>query len=158
MGYIWFEKRRWVIFYILRGYMPHMSVLQREINRLNRENWNWCFWGKLGLWHATHMSTWHFLWTPEMIPRSLRTFCPRRFPPWNNEFEKTWKMDLATKSQPPDCAIRSVSSREYACFHFQPMKSQDCLKINEIREKPLKSMGYICFEQRRWVIFYILRK
>ena len=38
-----FRKRRWVIFYILRRWTPHISVLQREINCLNRENTNWWF-------------------------------------------------------------------------------------------------------------------
>ena len=40
MGYICFKKIRWIIFYILRTCTPHISVLQREINCLNRENKN----------------------------------------------------------------------------------------------------------------------
>ena len=38
--YLFRQKRRWVIFYILRIYTPRISVLQREINCLNRENEN----------------------------------------------------------------------------------------------------------------------
>ena len=37
------DKKRWDIFYIPRVWRPHISVLQREINRLNQENGNWCF-------------------------------------------------------------------------------------------------------------------
>ena len=37
IGCICFEQRRWVIFYVLNIYTPHISVLQREINWLNRE-------------------------------------------------------------------------------------------------------------------------
>ena len=44
---------------------------------------------------------------------------------------KTWKMDLAKKSRPLDCAITSVSSREYVSFNFQPIEWQDCSKIAE---------------------------
>ena len=40
MGYILSGKRRWVIFYVLRKQTPPISVFQREINRLNRENGN----------------------------------------------------------------------------------------------------------------------
>ena len=40
MGSICFEKSRWVIFYILNTEMPHISVLQREINCLNEETEN----------------------------------------------------------------------------------------------------------------------
>ena len=47
MGYICFEKRRWVIFYVLNMYTPHISALQRRINCLNRENGNWCFQGNM---------------------------------------------------------------------------------------------------------------
>ena len=47
MGSICFEKGRWVIFYILNTETPHISVLQREINCVNRENGNWCFQGNM---------------------------------------------------------------------------------------------------------------
>ena len=43
MGSICFEKRRRVIFHILNTETPHISVLQREINCLNRENENLSF-------------------------------------------------------------------------------------------------------------------
>ena len=43
MGYICLEKRRWVISYILRIWTPHISVIQREIIRLNIKNENWAF-------------------------------------------------------------------------------------------------------------------
>ena len=39
-GYMCSEKRKWVIFYILNISTPHISVLQREINSLNREDAN----------------------------------------------------------------------------------------------------------------------
>ncbi len=45
---------------------------------------------------------------------------------WNTEI-----MDSATKAQPPDCNIMSVSLREYVCFHFQHITKQDCIKIDE---------------------------
>ena len=44
---ICFEQWRWVIFYVLNIYTPHISALQREINCLNRENWNLCFQGNM---------------------------------------------------------------------------------------------------------------
>ena len=44
---------------------------------------------------------------------------------------KTWQMELAEKFWPPDFAVTSVSSREYVCFHSQPQKWQDCIKIDE---------------------------
>ena len=78
MGCICFKQRRWVIFYVLNIYTPHTSALQRQINCLNRENGNWCF--QDGLWPANYKSKSLFLWKPEMIPRSLRSFCPKRFP------------------------------------------------------------------------------
>jgi hypothetical protein len=34
------EKRRWVIFYILNILKPHISVVQKIINCLSRENEN----------------------------------------------------------------------------------------------------------------------
>ena len=39
------------------------------------------------------------------------------------------KMDLATKSRPPDCGITSVSSREYVCWQFQAIEPEDFPKI-----------------------------
>ena len=110
MGYICFGKRRWVIFYILKKYTPRISVLQREINWWNRENGNQGFSGKHGLWPVKHMSKWLFPWKPEMIPRSIQTFCPSRFLPnppkklsfgqqcWNPFFPKVWDSFLATYS------------------------------------------------------------
>ena len=47
MGCICFEQRRWVMFYVLNIYTPHISALQRGINCLNRENGNWCFQGNM---------------------------------------------------------------------------------------------------------------
>ena len=47
MGCICFEQRRLVIFHVLNIYTPHISALQREINCLNRENWNLCFQGNM---------------------------------------------------------------------------------------------------------------
>ena len=41
------KKIRWVIFYILRTQTPRISVLQREINCLNRENKNRGFRGNM---------------------------------------------------------------------------------------------------------------
>ena len=43
IGCICFEQRRWVIFYVLNIYTPHISVLQREMICLNIENENWAF-------------------------------------------------------------------------------------------------------------------
>ena len=48
-------------------------------------------------------------------------------------------MDLAKKSQPLDCGIKSVSSHEYVCFHFQPQKYQDYIKIDEQSVKNIKN-------------------
>ena len=38
--YMCSEKGRWVIFYILNIRTPHISVLQKEINCLNKETGN----------------------------------------------------------------------------------------------------------------------
>ena len=48
MGCICFEQRKLILFYILNIYTPHISVLQREINCLNRENENCGFRGNIG--------------------------------------------------------------------------------------------------------------
>ena len=45
--YMCSEKTRWVIFYVLNIYTPHISTLQKRINCLNRENGNWCFQGNM---------------------------------------------------------------------------------------------------------------
>ena len=39
-GYICLEERRSVIFYIPKKETPHISVLQKEIHRVNKENGN----------------------------------------------------------------------------------------------------------------------
>ena len=44
-------------------------------------------------------------------------------------FSKFRNMDPATKSQPPDCGIASVSSREYVCWRYQPTKLQNLIEI-----------------------------
>ena len=49
----------------------HRLFQQRE--------WKFMFSGQHGLWPAKHGSKSHLLWKLEMIPRSLRTFCPKRF-------------------------------------------------------------------------------
>ena len=46
-------------------------------------------------------------------------------------FWKTGQIDLATKSQPPDCGITSVSSREYVCWRFQLLKPQKIIEIDK---------------------------
>ena len=47
------------------------------------------------------------------------------------------KGDLATKSQPPDCGITSVSSREHVCWQFQPTNPQNLIEIDrKSMEKP----------------------
>ena len=45
--YMCSEKTRWVIFYVLNIYTPHISALQREINCLNRKNENRGFRGNM---------------------------------------------------------------------------------------------------------------
>ena len=39
-------------------------------------------------------------------------------------------MDSATKSEPPDCGIVSLSSREYVCLQYQPKKQSDLIEID----------------------------
>ena len=41
-------------------------------------------------------------------------------------------MSLAKKSRPPDCAITSVSLREYVCCRFQPIKLQISMEIDDV--------------------------
>ena len=38
-------------------------------------------------------------------------------------------MDSATKSEPPDCGIASVSSREYVCLQYQLTKQSNLIEI-----------------------------
>ena len=53
--------------------------------------------------------------------------------PWIYEsmFSKFRKMDSATKSQPPDCGIASVSSPEYVCWRYQPTNPQDLMQNDQ---------------------------
>jgi hypothetical protein len=67
--------------YILCSKHIHAShICPPKRNKLIKQRiWKSWFSGKHGLWPANYMSKWHFLWKPEMIPRSLRSFCPSRF-------------------------------------------------------------------------------
>ena len=67
--------------YIL--YSKHINVSHICPSKRNRffkqRKWKSWFSGKHGLWPANYISKALFLWKPEMIPRSLRSFCPSRF-------------------------------------------------------------------------------
>ena len=80
VGYICFQKKK--MGYILYSKnMNASNICLPERNKLSeRRKWKSWFSGKHTLWHVKRMSKWHFSWKPEMIPRSLRTFCPKRFP------------------------------------------------------------------------------
>ncbi len=67
-------------------------------------------------------------------------------------FWKVGKLNLARKSRPPDCAITSVSSREYVCFHLQPIKWQDCIGIDGQNSKNSKNRK-TCKSQLKNIIF-----
>ena len=56
MGYICFEERRRVAFYILGKWKPHISVLERMINCLNSESENQGSFVKYAAWLANNIS------------------------------------------------------------------------------------------------------
>ena len=104
-----------------------------------QRKWKLMFSGKHGLWPANYISKSVCWWKHEMILRSIRTFCPKPFAGKPQQkisvWRKCWvlvlqqkmnlendKIDLAKKSWPPDCAITSVLSHKYVCFHVQPQK------------------------------------
>ena len=80
---ICFEKRKWVIFYILKKWTPHISVLQREINCLNRETKIEIFGKTWTLTCETRVKVTFFMlfkcaflpekWIPTLLPKL--TFC-----------------------------------------------------------------------------------
>ena len=77
--YVFWKKKMGYILYSKHINASHICPSKR--NKLFKQRkWKSRFSGKHGLWHAKRVSKSWFLWKPEMIPRSIRTFCPRRFP------------------------------------------------------------------------------
>ena len=68
--------------YILCSKHIHAShICPPKRNRsLKQRKWKLSFSGKHGLWPANYISKSLFWWKPEIIPRSLWSFCPKRFP------------------------------------------------------------------------------
>ena len=68
--------------YILCSKHIHAShICPPKRNKLSEHRkWKLMFSGKHRLWPVNYISKSIFLWKPEMIPRSLRSFCPKRFP------------------------------------------------------------------------------
>ena len=148
--YLCWKKKMGYILYSKHIHASHIWPSKRNQLFKQRE-WESRFSVKHGLWPVNYVSKPHVLWKPKMIPRSLRSFCPSRFawkPPIEVQFLtkvlkstfstnhwiwKTWKMELATKSRPPDCVITSVSSCEYVCCHFQPIEPRN-LNLNRWTE------------------------
>ena len=126
MGYICFDKKEMdYIFYSKKIDASHICPPKRNKLFKQRE-WKSSFSAKRGLGPAKHGSKSLFWWRHEIIPR------PFWFSNKNvHTFEKWKKTNLAKGSRPPDCGITSVSSHEYVCFHFQPIKWQDCIEIDE---------------------------
>ena len=59
---------------------------------------------------------------------------------------KIGKVDLATKSQPPDCGSTSVSSREHVCWQCQPTNPQNLIEIdNKCMKNPILDRKLILF-------------
>ena len=74
----WKEKMGYIL------YSKHINashICPSKRNQLFKQRkWKSRFSGKHGLWPAKHGSKSLFLWKHEMILRSLRSFCPSRFP------------------------------------------------------------------------------
>ena len=92
--YLFWKKKMGYILYSKNINASHICPPKRN-QLLKQRKWKSRFSGKQWLWPAKHESKSHFSWTPEMIPRSLRTFCPKRFPvkpKWKFSFwQKCWK-------------------------------------------------------------------
>ena len=118
-GIYLFRKKRWVIFFILNIWTPHISVLQREINCLNREHENhgfqetWTLTCKTRVKVTLLMKTWN---DPTVITNILPQadshktilkvgFCTTVLIctfPIRKWIWKVGKMNLAKKSRSPD--------------------------------------------------------
>ena len=83
MGYICFEKKNSYMLYSKEINTSHICPPKR--NKLfQQRKWKSGFSGKHWLWPVKRKSKSWFRWKREMIPRWLRTFCPRRsaINPW----------------------------------------------------------------------------
>ena len=95
--YLLWEKKMGYILYSKNINASHICPPKRNILF-----WKSGFSGKYGLWFVKILSKSWILWNHEMIPRSIQTFCPRRFlikpqenisvwqKCWNPFFPKVW--------------------------------------------------------------------
>ena len=76
---LFWKKKMGYILYSKNINASHICPPKRN-ELFKQRSWKSTCWGKWWLWPAKCMSKSLFVWKLEMIPRSLRTFCHKRFP------------------------------------------------------------------------------
>ena len=77
--YLFRTKKMGYILYSKHIHASHICPPKRN-KWFNQRTWKLSFLWKHWHWPVKHISKWLFRWKPGMIPRSLRSSCPRRFP------------------------------------------------------------------------------
>ena len=170
MRCICFEQRRWVIFYVLNIYTPHISALQREINCLNRENGNLCSQGNFDFdlqityqshyfyenlkWshgHSGHFALDDFPWNPDRSSVFIKIV--------ESEFFKKSGTHFGVYLRQFDVNPAAISMIVQSGLDQNCPRDSEIHKTHCLHQKSMKSMTYmgsIRFEKRKSVIFYIL--